>query len=307
VFVDIDFDTINIDVDKIEAAITSRTKAIVMVHLHGLAVGYVKSDGKQSMTDSIPVRLAVQLYTIRDFLKIPSAVPTALKRVRKIGYAFAEIGGLAHVAPTEIRAILDDAGLVPIGYHTGLKELREHFDDLVEKLHLWNVSHATIAGIDASERADEAAFHSRAVEMNEFGRRLATEHIRLQYHNHDFEFVKYGDKTAFEILYNETDSRYLLAQIDTCWVARAGADPADWILRMKGRQEQIHFKDTVLTPSGPVFAEVGAGNLNWPVIIDTCRAVGVRDYIVEQDICPATQDPFQSLEISRRNLHALGL
>ena len=38
VFVDIDFDTINIDVNKIEAAITPRTKAIIVVHLHGLAV-----------------------------------------------------------------------------------------------------------------------------------------------------------------------------------------------------------------------------------------------------------------------------
>jgi dTDP-4-amino-4,6-dideoxygalactose transaminase len=38
VFVDIDFDTINLDVSKIEAAITPRTKALIVVHLHGLAV-----------------------------------------------------------------------------------------------------------------------------------------------------------------------------------------------------------------------------------------------------------------------------
>ena len=38
VFVDIDFDTMNVDVDKIEAAITERTKAIIAVHLHGLSV-----------------------------------------------------------------------------------------------------------------------------------------------------------------------------------------------------------------------------------------------------------------------------
>lgn len=42
VFVDIDWDTINIDVDKIEAAITPRTKAIIVVHLHGLAVNMEK-------------------------------------------------------------------------------------------------------------------------------------------------------------------------------------------------------------------------------------------------------------------------
>ena len=38
VFVDIDFDTMNVDVLQIEAAITPRTKAILAVHLHGLSV-----------------------------------------------------------------------------------------------------------------------------------------------------------------------------------------------------------------------------------------------------------------------------
>ncbi len=42
VFVDVDFDTMNIDVDKIEQAITPRTKAIIVVHLHGLAVNMKK-------------------------------------------------------------------------------------------------------------------------------------------------------------------------------------------------------------------------------------------------------------------------
>lgn len=36
VFVDIDYDTMNIDVSKIESAITRKTKAIMVVHLHGL-------------------------------------------------------------------------------------------------------------------------------------------------------------------------------------------------------------------------------------------------------------------------------
>lgn len=38
VFVDIEWDTMNIDVGRIEAAITPRTKAIIAVHLHGLSV-----------------------------------------------------------------------------------------------------------------------------------------------------------------------------------------------------------------------------------------------------------------------------
>jgi len=38
IFVDIDWETMNIDPAKIEAAVTERTKAIIAVHLHGLAV-----------------------------------------------------------------------------------------------------------------------------------------------------------------------------------------------------------------------------------------------------------------------------
>ncbi len=38
VFVDIDWHTMNIDVDQLEAAITPKTKAIIVVHLHGLPV-----------------------------------------------------------------------------------------------------------------------------------------------------------------------------------------------------------------------------------------------------------------------------
>ncbi|MBI3923097.1 MAG: DegT/DnrJ/EryC1/StrS family aminotransferase [Armatimonadetes bacterium] len=42
VFVDIDFDTMNLDVERIEAAITPKTKAIMAVHLHGLPVDMEK-------------------------------------------------------------------------------------------------------------------------------------------------------------------------------------------------------------------------------------------------------------------------
>lgn len=38
VFVDIDWQTMNLDIDRIEDAVTAKTRAILVVHLHGLAV-----------------------------------------------------------------------------------------------------------------------------------------------------------------------------------------------------------------------------------------------------------------------------
>ena len=49
--------------------------------------------------------------------------------------------------------------------------------------------------------------------------------------------------------------------------------------------------------------EVGEGNLNWPLILKTCKASGVKWYIVEQDTC--YRDPFESLGISLKNLKAM--
>jgi sugar phosphate isomerase/epimerase len=55
----------------------------------------------------------------------------------------------------------------------------------------------------------------------------------------------------------------------------------------------------------PLMMEVGEGNLNWPEILKACKAAGVRWYIIEQDVCQ--RDPFESLEISLKNVREMGV
>ena len=57
----------------------------------------------------------------------------------------------------------------------------------------------------------------------------------------------------------------------------------------------------------PSWTEVGEGNLNMAAVLAACKAAGVKTYIVEQDACPVTNDPFKSIEISFKNLRKLGL
>ena len=47
------------------------------------------------------------------------------------------------------------------------------------------------------------------------------------------------------------------------------------------------------------------GNLNWPAILKACQDLGIKYYIVEQDICQ--RDPFESLKISYENLKNAGV
>ncbi len=120
-----------------------------------------------------------------------------------------------------------------------------------------------------------------------------------------------GSRTGLEIIYGESDPRYLKAEIDTYWVQHGGGDPIDWIKRMKNRMPVIHLKDMVMAEGEnpwvgkQLMAEVGEGNLNWPAILNACQEANVEWYAVEQDICQ--RDPFESLAISYRNLQRIGL
>jgi len=260
-------------------------------------------------------QLAVTLFTLRDFCNSPDDIARTLARVRKIGYRNVQISGrgLMEVPPPVLARMMDGAGLRVIGSHLALPLWREAFGETVARLHAWRCEYAAIPHLAVEERATAAQWKERALEFTKLGKALAKEGITLQYHNHNFEFQKFGGRgaiggrTGLELLYAQSDPKHLQAEIDVAWVARGGADPAAWCARMKGRMDQVHLKDWHILNGEPAWAEVGEGNLNWPAVLAACKAAGVRTYIVEQDQCPVTNDPFKSIEISLRNLRAMGL
>ncbi len=118
-----------------------------------------------------------------------------------------------------------------------------------------------------------------------------------------------GLLTGLDIIYSESDPRYLKAELDTYWIQHGGSDPAEWIRRVKDRMPVVHLKDMVITLEGQnarqTMAEVGEGNLNWPAILSACQSSHVAWYAVEQDVCQ--RSPFESLQISYQNLVGMGL
>ena len=116
--------------------------------------------------------------------------------------------------------------------------------------------------------------------------------------------IRFGKKTGLDIIYENTKS--MQGEIDTHWIVAGGGDPVMWIDKLRGRMDLIHFKDFGIDASGNrVFKEIGEGNLNWPAILKACERNNIRWYIVEQDECEG--DPFTSLEISFKNLKAMGV
>ncbi len=151
----------------------------------------------------------------------------------------------------------------------------------------------------------EAGFKQFARDATEVGRRLAEAGLTFSYHNHSFEFVRFGERTGLDIIYEESDPRYLMAELDTYWVQHGGGDVIDWIDKLAGRMPVIHFKDMVTHEGQQIMAEIGEGNLNWRGILDACEDADIDWYAIEQDVC--RRDPFDSLRISYDNLKAMGV
>ena len=92
-----------------------------------------------------------------------------------------------------------------------------------------------------------------AIVMNELGRRSVRNGTgKLYGHNHQGEFrTKYADpvtgemKSAWQILVENTDPRYVTFQLDVLWATDGGADPVALLRRYGKRIFSLHVKDGI--------------------------------------------------------------
>ncbi|MEZ4709443.1 MAG: sugar phosphate isomerase/epimerase [Caldilineaceae bacterium] len=248
--------------------------------------------------------IAAQVYTIRDHIKTASDFAASMAKVRAIGYRGVQLDLEHHpdVPAADIRRACADAGLAICISHFGYELFENELDAIIERQQIWGCGQTAIVAMPRRFHDEGADGYRRfAAEASAIGAKLAAAGITLSYHNHSFEFVRFGGQTGLDMIFAESDPRVLQAEIDVYWVQHGGADPAAWIQRVAGRMPVVHYKDMAILPDGSqVFAEVGQGNLNWPRIVDATLETAVPWIVVERDRC--RRDPFESLAMSYRFL-----
>lgn len=251
--------------------------------------------------------LAAQLYTVREFTQTAEGFTDSMRKIREMGYTAVQVSAIGPIPDAEVKAVADDLGLTICNTHVRpASVLWDDLDTVIKQHQLWNCKHVAIGSMPGPYREEgEAGFKRFAQEATQIGEKLHAAGLTFSYHNHSFEFARFGKRTGLDILYEESDPRYLQAEIDTYWIQHGGADPADWVRRMSGRMPVVHLKDMVIIDGKQAMAEIGEGNLNWPAILQACKEAKVEWYAIEQDICQ--RNPFDSLRISYENLRAMGL
>lgn len=248
----------------------------------------------------IPV--ALQLYTVRD--ETARDMVGTLRRVAAIGYAGVELAGLGGLKPQELKKVLADLGLRCAGSHIALSALEGDLDAVIdENLALGN-RYIVVPALPGELRNDEQGFIDAARRLNAIGAACQKRGLRLAYHNHAFEFQRFGGRYALDILHDETDPALVQFEPDLYWMVYAGVDPLAWLRERPGRYPLVHLKD--LAPGAErTFAEVGEGTIDFQPLFAFFRAQGSEWYIVEQDRC--ARPSLESAEISLRHLREWGV
>jgi sugar phosphate isomerase/epimerase len=242
-------------------------------------------------------QVALQLYTLRAHLATPGEISASLKKVASLGYKAVQVSGMGPIAESELLAILDGEGLRLCATHENGKTILSNPELVVDRLRKLDCKYTAYpypAGIDFT---DHSQLEQLAKQLDHAGKVLHEAGQVLTYHNHGIELMRTGNQTVLEYLFDQTDARYLQAEIDTYWIQCGGGDPVAWCKNLKGRLPLLHMKDYQFTAKNqPDFAEIGYGNLNWKSIIAAAAESGCQWFIVEQDTCPG--DPFDSIKKS---------
>jgi sugar phosphate isomerase/epimerase len=111
-------------------------------------------------------------------------------------------------------------------------------------------------------------------------------------HNHRAEFTtKYVDaqgdgtlKSAWQILVENTDPRYVDFQLDVGWATIAGEDAAALIEQYGDRISSLHVKDAIVTVPDEEWQQttIGQGDVDWEAVFEAAQG-NVRLYTIEQD------------------------
>lgn len=242
-------------------------------------------------------QIAAQFYTVRDFCKTAPEFAVSCRKVRAIGYTAIQISGVGPIPEEEILRICDGEGLTVCATHEPPDILLGNPEKVVERLRKLRCKYTAYPHPAGVNMAALSEVENLAARLDASGAVLAEAGLVLTYHNHAKEFVKHGDRTALDVIYEKCAPQHLQGELDTYWIQVGGGDPAAWCRKLNGRLPLLHMKDCVGTAENAgTYAEIGRGNLNFAEIVSAAEASGCQWFIVEQDTCPG--DPFDSLKIS---------
>lgn len=222
------------------------------------------------MTQNKMVPVGLQLFSARG--ECERDLPRTLQAVAELGYVGAEPWGYNGHELTwlgwsaqDIRRMYDDNGLACCGIHLSTEALLgDNLSRTVEFNQILGNKFLIIAA-DKLRMSAPDTIKELADILNHVAETLRPLGMRTGYHAHGFDFVKFGEQTAWEILFSRTVPDVIM-QLDIGNCANGGGDPLAMLRAFPGRAKTVHLKDY----GGEPGTVIGEGKADWAEIFRLC-------------------------------------
>lgn len=232
--------------------------------------------------------LGVQLYTVRDLFEADAR--GTLEALAEIGVKDCETAGLFEYSAADVRAMMDDNGLVSRSGHVRLPWLQDDavFGSTLEEAAALGQDRLYLGWIPEEERAPDR-YRALAELLNQRGEEAKAAGMMIGYHNHEFEFLEQDGSTGYDILLENTDPELVTMELDFFWAAEASKDPLAIFESAPGRFSSCHVKDR--SAAGEMVS-VGDGVIDYKTLLPLAEAAGIERFYVEHD---NPEDPLASV------------
>lgn len=248
--------------------------------------------------------VGLQLYSLRE--ELPKDVKATIAGVAKAGYKEVETYGYSAkdgfwgLDAKSFKTLLSDNGLTaPSGHYSMDKFMgggdAEELKTFIEAANTIGSSYIVVPYLGDNLRQNEDDWKKLALRLNEASALCKASGLKLAYHNHNFEFAKYGEMTGYDILLKNTDPAAVQFELDLYWVVRSGNDPLKLFTANPGRFPMWHVKDMDKVDN-TINTEVGTGTIDFKGIYKHAKLAGLKHLIVEQE--NFSMDPYKSIKQS---------
>ncbi len=259
--------------------------------------------------------VGLQLYTLREALKVPSNVKDILKQVSDFGYKKIETFGyndglLFGMKSKEFSDVVKGVGMKITSGHYGTGQtnaarkgtLVNDWERAVSDAKEAGQDYMIIAYLDQGERKSLDDYKKVCALINQSAEVCKKYGLSLGYHNHAFEFDKFDNEVPFDTMLKELDPTLVSMEMDLYWIIYAGQDPLQYFSKYPGRFEQWHVKDMDKTDRKRN-ANVGTGSIDFKSIFAKAPQSGLKNFYIEHDTFSGS--PVDSVREGIQNLRKI--
>ena len=277
----------------------NRRKFITQSAVGAIALSAIPGFLKAAQAYKFPV--GFQTYPIRDMIAKDFA--GTMKTMVGMGYQYTEMcyppgyanagfGALVNIKPTDLKAMINDAGLYCPSCHFGINDLNNNLDKCLEFAHALGMTQMVTPGFDVPENTI-AGYKAAAEKYNKTAEKIKAAGLATGYHNHEKEFQMLEGQLIYDAILEALDGSLVKMQFQT-EVIKLGFDGSTYFEKYPGRFISAHLSDWTADKKQ---VPIGQGIINWKEFFKAGKKGGLHNFFVEMN--------FENYKGSAEYIHTL--